>query len=103
MGSWTGRLLNDLGSKMVTVMDHTGAIYAKDGLDCVKLSKHVKETGGVTGFAGAEAITEDEFYGMEVDVFIPAALEQMVDEEKAKLVNCKVLRGGCECSDDASG
>lgn len=45
----------------------------------------------MVGFAAAEAITTDEFYATQVDVFIPAALEQMITEEKARMINCRVL------------
>ena len=51
--------------------------------------------GGVAGFEnsthGADAISEEEFYSTQVDVFIPAALEQMIDEEKAALINTKLV------------
>lgn len=91
VGSWTGRLLQQHGATLLTVMDHTGAIYNKSGIDAAALNMHVTTKGGVVGFPGAETITEHEFYSMKVDVFIPAALEQMISEEKAKLVNCRVL------------
>jgi glutamate dehydrogenase (NAD(P)+) len=91
VGSWSGRLLQQRGAKLLTVMDHTGAVFNKAGIDAVALNNHVTEKGGVAGFAGAEPITEDAFYTMNVDVFIPAALEQMVSEDKAKMIQCKVL------------
>lgn len=91
VGSWTGRLLQQHGAKLLTVMDHTGAIVNRQGIDAAALSEHVIKTGGVAGFPASDSITEDEFYSMPVDVFIPAALEQMITEEKAKLLTCKVL------------
>jgi len=91
VGSWTGRLLQQHGAKLLTVMDHTGAIVNRQGIDAAALNEHVIKTGGVAGFPAADSITEDEFYSMPVDVFIPAALEQMITEEKAKLLTCKVL------------
>jgi glutamate dehydrogenase (NAD(P)+) len=45
----------------------------------------------VGGFAGADPISTDEFYQTEVDLFIPAALEQMVDLDRARMMRCKVL------------
>lgn len=91
VGSWTARLLKKRGSKLSAVMDHTGAIYSPDGLDAELLAEHVKATGGVANFAGALAISNDTFYQTKVDLFIPAALEQMVDLEHAEQLNCKVL------------
>ncbi|ADE54546.1 Glu/Leu/Phe/Val family dehydrogenase [Coraliomargarita akajimensis] len=91
VGSWTARLLQQLGGSLRAVMDHTGAVYNPDGIDAEKLAEHVKSTGGVAGYPHAEAINEIEFYSTEVDLFIPAALEQMVDQEHARHMNCKVL------------
>lgn len=91
VGSWTGRLLQARGAICLAVMDHTGAIYRASGIDAEALAAHVETTGGVAGFSAADPITTDEFYATSVDVFIPAALEQMVTEEKARLIKCRVL------------
>lgn len=91
VGSWTARLLQARGAKLLTVMDHTGAIFHKDGIDTEALAAHVKATGGVANFANVEAISNEAFYSTSVDLFIPAALEQMVDLEHAERMNCKVL------------
>jgi glutamate dehydrogenase (NAD(P)+) len=94
VGSWTARLLQERGTTLKAVMDHTGAILNDNGIDAEALTLHVKETGGVKGFANAEAISNEPFYATPVDLFIPAALEQMVDLEHAKRMQCKVLVEG---------
>ncbi|MDP4879111.1 MAG: Glu/Leu/Phe/Val dehydrogenase, partial [Opitutales bacterium] len=81
VGSWTARLLQQRGSTLITVMDHTGAIFHETGIDAQKLAEHVKVTGGVAGYPDAEVISSETFYSTPVDLFIPAALEQMVDLE----------------------
>lgn len=91
VGSWTGRLLQAKGAQLKTVLDHTGAIFHAQGIDAEQLAAHVRETGGVAGYPEAEAISKTEFYTTPVDLFIPAALEQMVDLEHAKKMQCKVL------------
>jgi glutamate dehydrogenase (NAD(P)+) len=91
VGSWTGKLLHQRGSKLRAVVDHTGGIRNDKGIDAIALALHVEKTGGVAGFPGADAISSDEFYQTEVDLFIPAALEQMVDLDRARMIRCKVL------------
>ncbi len=111
VGSWTGRLLADHGSTLTAVLDHTAVIAAPafapgathpapdsdscktvpQGLDAHALADHVAATGGVKGFPGSVEITADQFYGLHVDLFVPAALEQMIDVEQANLLNCKVI------------
>jgi glutamate dehydrogenase (NAD(P)+) len=91
VGSWTGRLLQQRGSVLRAVMDHTGAIRNDRGLDANALADHVVGQGGVLGFPGAEEIDTDTFYRTSVQVFIPAALEQMVDEDRARQLDCELV------------
>lgn len=91
VGSWTSKLLHEKGSTLKAVGDHTGFISSKEGIDPVSLDQYVKKNGGISGFPEADLITEDEFYRLKVDLFIPAALEQMVDLGRAKKIDCKVL------------
>ena len=94
VGSWTARLLQARGSKLRAVLDHTGAIANPEGIDAEKLAAYVAANGGLKGYENADPIGEDEFYSTEVDLFIPAALEQMVDLEHAEKLRCKVLVEG---------
>jgi glutamate dehydrogenase (NAD(P)+) len=94
VGSWTARLLQQRGTTLKAVMDHTGAILNETGIDAEALAQHVKATGGVHGFTDATAVSNETFYSTPVDLFIPAALEQMVDLEHAKRMQCKVLVEG---------
>ncbi len=106
VGSWAAKILSDLGANVVAVMDHTGSIRNTEGLDVYALADHVAQNGGVAGFEkktgtgggsgrhcgeGCDVITEDEFWETPVDVFIPAALEGMVDEKRAKQLHCRVV------------
>jgi glutamate dehydrogenase (NAD(P)+) len=91
VGSWTGKLLCNLGAKLKGVLDHTGVIINEKGIDGRKLAEYVEKNGGVKGFPGADAGTADQFYTLNVDLFIPAALEQMVNMDVARKLKCKVL------------
>lgn len=94
VGSWTARLLQQQGATMVGVLDHTAAIWNRNGIDAELLTQYCESHTGIEGFNRAERIAEDEFYSLSVDVLIPAALEQMIDVEKAEMINCKVLVEG---------
>ncbi|MGB0743017.1 MAG: Glu/Leu/Phe/Val family dehydrogenase [Opitutales bacterium] len=91
VGSWTARLLQAKGSQLKAVLDHTGAIFNEEGIDAEKLAEYVRDKGGVAGYPEGESISEEAFYSTPVDLFIPAALEQMVDLEHARMIDCKVL------------
>ena len=91
VGSWTARLLSPQQAILRAVMDHRGAIYNAEGIDVEALAMYVRKTGSVLGFEGADVISEKEFYACEVDLLIPAALEQMIHKDNASLIRCKVL------------
>jgi glutamate dehydrogenase (NAD(P)+) len=91
VGSWAARLLGALGARLLAVADHTGAIRHDHALDTLSLSRHVDKTGGVAGFPDAEACAVEDVYRCKVDLFIPAALEQMVTLEKAEMLQCRVV------------
>ena len=103
VGSWSGKIFQDKGAKMIAVSDHTGFIKNEQGIDAHALAEHVNQKGGVKGYAKATAITKEEFYKTKVDVFIPAALEQMIQETEAKWLDCKVVAEGANAPTTPAG
>jgi glutamate dehydrogenase/leucine dehydrogenase len=79
-GSVAARLIDDLGADIVAVSDSSGAIYNPDGLQERAAKEYKRETGTVTGFEGAtRELTNEELLTMDVDLLIPAALENAID------------------------
>ena len=103
VGSWSGRIFQDKGAKMIAVADHTGFIRNDKGIDAHDLAAYCNKTGGVKDYPKATAITKDEFYTTKVDVFIPAALEQMVLEKEANQLDCKVVAEGANAPTTPAG
>jgi len=93
VGSWAGKLWAERGGKILAVFDHTGGVKNPAGIDALALDEHVKAKGGVAGFTkgGTGPCSEDEFYSTKVDVFIPAALEQMITNARAEQLQCKII------------
>lgn len=105
VNSWAGRILQDMGAKIIAVMDHTGAVRNDNGLDCHSLAAYAEKNYGIAGYEkevsatgsgdnasrGVDVITEDEYYQTRCDVFIPGALEQMIKPKQAEMIDCKVL------------
>ncbi|QOJ01820.1 MAG: Glu/Leu/Phe/Val dehydrogenase [Phycisphaeraceae bacterium] len=103
VGSWTGKIFHDLGAKLVTVCDHTGAIRNDQGINAHALAEYVAKNGGVAGFKDATPISNEEFYKTQVDVFCPCALEQMIQETQAGWLNCKVVAEGANAPTTPAG
>lgn len=96
VGSHTAQALAAQGAKLIAVMDHSAALRSVAGLPIQELCRYVQKTGGVAKFqaAGVETIDREAFYRTEVDVFIPAALERMVDGQVAQWLNATVAAEG---------
>ena len=94
VGGIAARLFHEAGAHVIGVQDHTGTIYKSDGLDVVNLLKHVAETGGVGGFPAAETIKDDDFWSLDCEFLIPAALENQITEKNADKIRAKVVVEG---------
>ncbi|MFK0378407.1 MULTISPECIES: Glu/Leu/Phe/Val family dehydrogenase [Pandoraea] len=94
VGGIAARLFHEAGAHVIGVQDHTGTIYKSDGLDVPNLLKHVAETGGVGGFPAAETMKDEEFWSIDCEFLIPAALENQITEKNADQIRAKVVVEG---------
>jgi len=94
VGSIAAKLFAANGAKIVAVQDHTGTIQNEHGVDMQDLLDHVAQRGGVEGFKGADAISNENFWDVKTDVLIPAALEGQVNEERARRIHTRLILEG---------
>ena len=94
VGGVAGRLFAEAGAKVVAVQDHGGTIYKAAGLDVPALLAHVAKVGTVAGFANAEVIANAQFWEVDCDILIPAALEQQITEANAPKIKAKMIIEG---------
>jgi glutamate dehydrogenase/leucine dehydrogenase len=90
-GSVAARLLDEQGATVVAVSDSSGAIYSADGFDAAAAKQFKSETGSVSGFGGTEALTNEELLTLDVDLLVPAALENAVTADIARDVEADVI------------
>ncbi len=79
-----------LGCVVVAASDSRGGVYNPKGLDPDALIAHKMETGSVVGFPGAEEITNEALLELDVDILVPAALENQITGENADRVKAKI-------------
>jgi glutamate dehydrogenase (NAD(P)+) len=94
VGSVAAMLLAELGAKIVAVTDWKGGVYNSKGLDVPALIAHTAQHRSVDGFAGAEAFDRKTIFGREVDVLVPAALENQITLENADLIKARLIVEG---------
>jgi glutamate dehydrogenase/leucine dehydrogenase len=91
-GSVAAKLIEDLGASVVAVSDSSGAIYDPDGIDARDVKEWKSETGSVVGYEGAtEEFGNEELLTLDVDLLVPAALENAIDGTLARDVRADVI------------
>ena len=90
-GSVAAKLIEAEGGRVVAVSDSSGGIYKPEGLDATAVADHKTETGTVVGYGSTEKITNEELLTLDVDLLIPAALENAIDKSIAEAVAADVI------------
>jgi glutamate dehydrogenase (NAD(P)+) len=94
VGSVSANLLARIGARIVAISDWQGGVHNAKGLDLEKLTEHVKQYKSVVGFSGADALTNEQLLALDVDILIPAALENQITLGNAPAVRAKVVVEG---------
>lgn len=93
-GQHVARLLADDGHRIVAVSDSQGAVYAGNGLNVEALLAAKAANKSVTSTVGAhghEALDPDQIVGVQCELLVPAALENMIHADNAKSVRAKLV------------
>ncbi|MDO5301921.1 MAG: Glu/Leu/Phe/Val dehydrogenase [Tissierellia bacterium] len=95
-GRFTVKNYTKNGVKVVAVAEWepkngTYAIYNENGLDFDEMVAYMDEHKNLLGFPGSKALTMDEFWALNVDILVPAALENSITGEVAEKLNCKLV------------
>ncbi len=96
VGSFTVKNVEKQGAKIVALGEWnreigTFAIYNEDGLDYSDLAAYQAEHKTIANYPKAKMITLDEFWALDVDIMIPAALENAITLENADKIKAKLV------------
>lgn len=85
------RLLSAAGFKIVAVSDSTGGIFNTDGLDPKVIAKLKKKYGGIKSIPKDKKISNEQLMVLDVDILIPAALENVITGKNAGKIKAKIV------------
>ncbi|MDO5746736.1 MAG: Glu/Leu/Phe/Val dehydrogenase [Actinomycetaceae bacterium] len=94
VGADAARFFHEAGVTIVAVSDVYGAIYHKNGINIPELKKYVAGTGKVVGFPGASPIDPEEMLTLDVDVLVPAAVENVLTGDNAEDIAAPIIVEG---------
>jgi glutamate dehydrogenase (NAD(P)+) len=90
-GSFSAKLMAELGAVVVGLSDTQGGIHNPKGIDPNKVDAYKRETGSVVGFPGSETVSNSELLELDCEILIPAAIENQIGEHNAPRVKAKLV------------
>lgn len=95
VGSWAAQLLEERGVNIVAISDLSGAYYNQEGINIKKAMQYREgNNGSLEGYGGAEKIDPEELLLLEVDVLVPAAIEDVITKGNADKIKAKMIVEG---------
>ncbi len=96
VGRYTVKNLIKLGAKVVAIgewepKNGTYAVYNENGLDFDEMFDYMGKNRNLVDLPGAKMLSLEEFWGLDCDIVVPAALENAIDEEQAKLIKSTLV------------
>jgi glutamate dehydrogenase/leucine dehydrogenase len=103
VGSVSAQLLSAIGVNILAISDVTGGYYNKKGIDINEaIAYYNQNNNSLEGFKGAEKISNAELLELEVDVLVPAAIEDQITKDNAELIKAKLIVEGANGPTSAS-
>jgi len=94
VGSWAYQFLEQAGVNVVAVSDSKGGVYKKTGLWFNEVAAYKKKNGSVINLPGTQPITNEELLELDVDILVPAALEDVITEDNARNIKARLVAEG---------
>ncbi len=94
VGSIAAQLLQREGCKITAIGDRSAALHNPAGIDVEDAVRYVKQNRSLDGYTKGELISNDELLTLDVDVLVPAALENVITSKNAAKVRAKLICEG---------
>ena len=94
VGSSAAELFVQAGATLVAVQDHTGTLVNPHGFDMADTAAVLKRDRGIGNYAAAERIDNEDFWDVDCDILIPAALEGQITPARAHRIKARLVLEG---------
>ncbi len=94
VGSVAAQLLAGEGCKIVAIGDRSVSLYNKNGIDIDDAIAHVKKNRSLDGYKSGDSISGADLLTLDVDVLLPAALENVITTKNAADIRARVICEG---------
>jgi len=94
VGSIAAQLMKAEGCRIIAISDRSGGVHNANGVDIESAIAHVNKHKSLEGFVGGDRLTNEELLTTEVDVLLPAALENVITSKNAADVRARIICEG---------
>ncbi|TRZ97030.1 MAG: Glu/Leu/Phe/Val dehydrogenase [Rhodocyclaceae bacterium] len=94
VGGIAARIFSENGAKVIALQDAEATLVNPAGIDVSAALTHAAAHGSLSGFFGAGPISEDDFWQLECEYFVPAALEGQLTPERARGLRARIVVEG---------
>ncbi len=94
VGSVAAKLLRQQGCVIRGISDRSGGIINEGGIDIDDAIAYVQKHRSLEGYDKGERISNDELLTLDVDVLLPAALENVITRKNAGSIRAKIICEG---------
>lgn len=95
VGYWAASFLEEQGARLIAVQDASATLYDPNGIRVSSLNDYVNMNDNrIGGFPRANFIEKSNFFEIECDIIIPAALGNQITEENAPNISARLIAEG---------
>ena len=95
VGYWAAVFMQENGAILTGVQDASGSIHNADGIDPQDLFNYMSNnTGTIKDYPTAAAYPNDDFFGIDCDIVIPAAMGNQITEDNVHSIKATVIAEG---------
>lgn len=95
VGYWASKFLEDEGAVLIAVQDASATIHNPNGIEVNSLNDYnYNNENRIAGFPHAEMIEKEEFFSINCNIIIPAALGNQITQENASGIKAKLIAEG---------
>ncbi|WP_443089608.1 Glu/Leu/Phe/Val family dehydrogenase [Zunongwangia sp. HRR-M8] len=104
VGYWASHFMLKEGASLLAVQDAHATLYKKDGIDVEGLAAHSNpRKGSIADYPDAVSIPPEDFFGLECDMIIPAALGNQITATVAEKIKAPLVLEGANGPTDSEG
>ncbi len=94
VGSEAAFLFAQAGAKVICIQDHSATLYQENGIDIGALQQYQLIHGKIQGYSTLDEIEAPQFWQISAEIFIPAALENVITVDIAEKIQTQLILEG---------